>query len=42
MKLNEHPVEPIAQNVERYRIQQQIFRELYCKVKDLYPKIHRE
>lgn len=42
VKLNEHPVEPIAQNVERYRIQQQIFRELYCKVKDLYPKIHRE
>lgn len=42
VKLNDRPVEPIAGNVERYRIQQQIFRELYCKVKELYPRLRQE
>lgn len=39
VKLNDRPVEPIAGNVEMYRAQQQMFKELYYKVKDLYPRL---
>lgn len=39
VKLNDRPVEPIAGNVELYRQQQQVFKELYLKVKDLYPRL---
>lgn len=42
VKINDSPVEPIFRNVERYRQQQEIFKELYLKVKDLYPRLKNE
>lgn len=39
VKVNETPAEPIQANVEIYRRQQQLFKELYLKVKDLYPRL---
>ncbi len=42
VKINEDPVEPIMEHVKRYREQQEIFRELYQRVKDLYPRLRTE
>lgn len=42
VKVNDCPVEPIKENVKRYEEKQAMFRELYFKVKDLYPKIRTE
>lgn len=42
VKINDRPIEPVAENVKRYRQQQELFKELYFKVKDLYPKIGAE
>lgn len=39
VKINEKPIEPIQENMKRYRQQQEIFRELYLKTKDLYPRL---
>lgn len=42
VKVNDCPVEPVMEHVKRYREQQEIFKELYLKVKDLYPRLHAE
>lgn len=42
VKVNECPVEPIMEHVKRYREQQALFKELYLKVKDLYPRLGAE
>ncbi len=42
VKLHRDPVEPVAENVKRYKEQQEIFRELYQRVKDLYPRLQAE
>lgn len=42
VKINDCPVEPVMEHVKRYREQQALFRELYLKVKDLYPRIKTE
>lgn len=39
VKINETPAEPIRAHVEIYRQQQELFKELYLKVKDLYPRL---
>ncbi len=39
VKINTTPAEPIQTNVAVYRRQQQLFRELYLKAKDLYPRL---
>lgn len=38
VKINENPVEPIKENIKLYEKQQELFRELYLRVKDLYPR----
>lgn len=42
VKINDCPVEPVMEHVKRYREQQELFRELYLKVKDLYPRLKTE
>ena len=42
VKINDCPVEPVTEHVKRYREQQALFRELYLKVKDLYPRLKTE
>ena len=39
VKINDTPAEPIQAHVETYRRQQELFKELYLKVKDLYPRL---
>ena len=39
VKINDTPVEPIQAHVNTYRRQQELFKELYLKVKDLYPHL---
>ena len=42
VKVNDSPVEPIYENVKRYRQQQRVFKELYLRVRDLYPRLQEE
>ena len=42
VKINDSPVEPVTENVKRYRQQQEIFKELYLRVRDLYPRLQTE
>lgn len=39
VKINDMVIDPIAENVSYYQEQLEVFRELYSKVKDLYPKL---
>lgn len=42
VEINDKPVEPILENMKRYRNQQEIFKELYLKVRELYPRLMTE